>query len=66
MLVPYMCAQVNLIWWFAASQGGKEALVRSQDLSLLDEKWNIGEISSAEQQSSVKGKIFTLEVCHEM
>lgn len=66
MLVPHTCAQVNPIWCLLPLKVADKLFVPKQDLSLLDEKWNIQEISSTGQQSSVKGKILTLEACNEM
>lgn len=66
VLVPYTGAQVNPVWCLLPLKVADKPFVPKQDLSLLDEKWNIQEISSTGQQSSVKGKILTLEVCNEM
>lgn len=43
-----------------------EHFIPQQVLSVRDEKCNIREISSTEEQSPAKGEIFTLKVCQEM
>lgn len=43
-----------------------KVFIPKQALLVLDKKCNIREISSTEKQSSAKGKMFMLKVCHKI
>lgn len=66
MLVSHIHAQILFDGLPLPPKVTNKHFIPKQVLSVRDEKCNIQEISSTEQQSPAKGKIFTLKVCHKM
>lgn len=65
-LLTRTCQQVLPAGLPLALEVANKLFIPEQALSVLDEKCSVWESSSTEKQSSAKGKIFTLEVCHEI